>query len=323
MVRFSEGHKKFFSLTNIIMEKIKRISIIGLGAVGCIYASMLHDMDPESVTVIADSGRIERYKRDKYIINGKTYDFNYISPDEKCKPADLIIVSVKSYNLQQAIKDIKNHVGEDTIILSLLNGISSEEIIGDIYGMDKLLYGICIGIDSLRQNNVVTFSKSGKLVFGERINDIYSQKVQALKELFDKAGIPCKIPEDMIRFLWWKFMVNVGINQSSAVLGAHYKIFHTDSYARELMESAMWEVINISEKTEINLNENDLISWYEVLYKLSPEGRTSMLEDIENGRKTEIELFGETVCKLGEKYGVDVPVNKTLVRIIRVLENKF
>jgi len=305
------------------MEIVNKISIIGLGAVGCTYASRLHDMDANCVTIIADSDRIDRYKRNKYIINEKTYDFNYVSPDEKYEPADLVIVSVKFNNLKQAIKDIKNHVGENTIILSLLNGISSEEIIGETYGMNNLLYGICIGIDAVRQNNIVTFSKSGKLVFGEKINNICSPKVQAVKRLFDIAAIPYKIPEDMIRFLWWKYMVNVGINQSSAVLGAHYKVFQTNSEARKLMEEAMWEVINISKQNGINLNENDMLSWYEVLYNLSPDGRTSMLEDIENRRKTEIELFGETVCKLGEKYGVDTPVNRTLVRIIKVLEKNF
>ena len=305
------------------MKKIKRVSIIGLGAVGCIYASKLHDVDPGGVTIISDRDRIERYKRNKYIINGKTYDFNFVTPEEKCEPADLIIVSVKFNSLKQAISEIKNHVGENTIILSLLNGICSEEIIGDTYGLDKLLYGICIGIDAVRQENIVTFSKSGKLVFGERINSIYSPKVESVKELFDFANIPYKIPEDMIRFLWWKFMVNVGINQSSAVLGAHYNVFQTNSDARDLMEAAMWEVINISKRIGINLNESDLLSWYEVLYKLSPEGRTSMLEDIENKRKTEIELFGETVCKLGEKYDVETPVNRTLVSIIKVLEKQF
>lgn len=124
------------------MEIVNKISIIGLGAVGCTYASRLHDMDANCVTIIADSDRIDRYKRNKYIINEKTYDFNYVSPDEKYEPADLVIVSVKFNNLKQAIKDIKNHVGENTIILSLLNGISSEEIIGKIYGMNNLLYGI-------------------------------------------------------------------------------------------------------------------------------------------------------------------------------------
>lgn len=295
---------------------------MGLGAVGCIYASRLHDMDPNNVTVIADGQRIGKYTENKYHINGKVYDFNYKTPEEPCKPADLIIISVKYHNLSQAIKDIKNHVGENTIILSLLNGISSEEIIGKAYGMGKVLYGICVGIDAVRQDNVVTFERSGKVFFGEAENKTHSQKVQEVKELFDVAGIPYEIPEDMIRFLWWKYMVNVGINQSSAVLKAHYRVFHKDSNARQLMESAMREVVEITQKNGINLNEDDITSWYEALYRLSPDGRTSMLEDIENNRKTEVEMFGDTVCSLGEKYGVETPVNRTLSRIIKVMENK-
>jgi len=295
---------------------------MGLGAVGCIYASRLHDMVPECVTVIADGQRIEKYRENKYLINEKEYDFNFMAPDEACEPADLIILSVKYHNLSQAIKDIKNHVGENTIILSLLNGISSEEIIGEAYGMGKVLYGICVGIDALRQDNIVTFERSGKVFFGDAGNKTYSPKVLAVKELFDQAGIPYEIPEDMIRFLWWKYMVNVGINQSSAVLGAHYKVFHNDSNARELMESAMLEVVEITKKNGINLNRDDIRLWYEKLYKLSPDGRTSMLEDIENNRKTEVEMFGDTVCSLGEKYGVETPVNRTLARIIKVMENK-
>ncbi|MHC1720479.1 MAG: ketopantoate reductase family protein [Clostridiaceae bacterium] len=304
------------------MKKIKNISIMGLGAVGCIYASRLHDMDTDCLTVIADGQRIGKYRENKYLINGKGYDFNYKTPEEHCGPADLIIISVKYHNLSQAIKDIKNHVGENTIILSLLNGISSEEIIGKAYGMEKILYGICIGIDALRQDNVVTFERAGKVFFGEADNKTYSQKVQDVIELLDAAGIPYEIPEDMIRFLWWKYMVNVGINQSSAVLKAHYRVFHNDSNARQLMESAMQEVVEITKKNGINLNGDDIRLWYEALYRLSPDGRTSMLEDIENNRKTEVEMFGDTVCSLGEKYGVETPVNRTLSRIIKVMENK-
>jgi len=295
---------------------------MGLGAVGCIYASRLHDMDTNCVTVIADDQRIGKYRGNKYLINGKEYDFNYKTPDEPSGPADLIIISVKYHNLSQAIKDIKNHIGENTIILSLLNGISSEEIIGKVYGVDRILYGICAGIDAVRQDNAVTFERSGKVFFGEARNKIYSQKVQDVKELFDEAGIPYEIPEDMIRFLWWKYMVNVGINQSSAVLKAHYRVFHNDSNARHLMESAMREVVEITQKNGISLNEDDIRLWYESLYKLSPDGRTSMLEDIENNRKTEVEMFGDTVCSLGKKYGVETPVNRTLSRIIKVMENK-
>lgn len=302
------------------MKNIKTISIIGLGAIGCSYASKFYDVDPSCIRIIANKERVKKYKENKYIINGKQYDFSYVNPEEKLEKSDLVIFSTKFHHLAQAIKDMKNSIGEDTIILSFLNGISSEEVIGKEFGMEKILYSMVIGIDAVRSGNVVSFSASGKLTFGEKENVIYSEKVQVVKELFDRFHIPYIIPEDMMRSLWWKYMVNVGINQASAVLRSHYKVFQTTVEARNLMESAMWEVIYISQKIGINLNESDITKWYDVLYSLNPKGRTSMLEDIESGRKTEIEIFAGTVCELGEKYGVATPVNKTLFNIIRVME---
>lgn len=302
--------------------KIQNISLIGLGAIGCAYGSKLYDMNPKAVKIIAGGERAERYKEKGFIINGKKYDFQYVTPEEKCKPADLIIVAVKSNQLLQAMGDIKNHVGENTIILSLLNGITSEEIIAEKFGIDKVLYSLCVGIDANRDGNNIKFSSYGNITFGEKINTNYSDRVKAIKEIFEKARIPYEIPENMIHSLWWKFMINVSINQSSAVLGAKYGVFQKSVEARDLMDSAMMEVIKLSEKTGVNLNNDDVKRWYEVLYSMNPDSRTSMLQDIENSRQTEVDIFAGTVCKLGEKYGVDTPVNRTLYNIIKVIEKK-
>lgn len=304
------------------MGKIENISLIGLGAIGCAYGSKLYDMNPKAVKVIAGGERAKRYREDGFFINGKKYNFQYVTPEEKCEPADLIIVAVKSNQLHKAIEDIKNHVGQNTIILSLLNGITSEEIIGRVFGMDKMLYSLCVAIDANRDGNNINFSSYGNITFGEKNNTIYSQRVLSVKELFEKAGIPYVIPEDMLHALWWKFMINVSINQCSAVLKAKYGVFQSNTEARNLMDSTMMEVVKLSEKTGVNLNNEDIKKWYEVLYNMNPNSRTSMLQDIESGRKTEVDMFAGTVCELGNKYKLDTPVNRTLYNIIKVIENK-
>ena len=302
------------------MNQISKISIMGLGGVGSAYASRLHDINPKGVRVIAGGERATRYKEKGMLINGKRYDFNYYAPEQKCDPADLIIVAVKSYNLTQAIEDMKNHVGEHTILLSLLNGITSEEILGNAFGMEKILHGFCIGIDAVHEGNVIRYAQTGKVKFGEKENYELSQKVIAVKEVFDKAGIPYEIPENMLREQWWKFMVNVGINQASAVLKADYKVFWEVEEARSLMESAMWEVVILSQKLGIGLNEGDIKKWYDVFYTLEAGGKTSMLQDVEAGKKTEIELFAGAVCQLGRENHVDTPVNSILLNIISAME---
>lgn len=304
------------------MKKIENIAFIGLGALGCAYAGKLHDLNPNGLKIIANEARAKRYQAEGFFINGKRYDFNYVSPDEQGEPADLIIVVVKAHQLSQAIADMKNQVGDNTVILSLLNGITSEEIIGKEYGMDKMLYAVSYGLTANKEGNHIRFPSYGNIAFGEKINHEYSEKVQAVKDLFERAGIPYSIPENMLYSLWWKFMFNVGINQCSAVTRGRFGIFQTDKSAQDLLTSAMMEVVRLSEKVGINLTYADIEKWYEILYSLNPNSRTSMLEDIECGRKTEVEIFGGTVCELGEKYGVDTPINRTLVNIIKVIEGQ-
>ncbi len=306
------------------MKEIKRVSVIGLGAIGAAYTSKLQGIDSISLKVIANEERIEKYTKHGFNINGERYDFDYISPEEDTKPADLILVAVKYHNLEQTIKDMRKHVGPNTTILSLMNGISSEEIIGQEYGMDKMLYGMCLAIDAVREGTDISFSTTGKIYFGEENNNL-TERVLAVKSLFEKANIDYVIPDNIRRSLWWKFMINVGINQPSAVLKAPYGVFQNTYEGLEIMKAAMGEVIEISKKLGINLEYKDMDEFINVMMKLSPEGKTSMHQDIEAGRKTEVEMFAGTVCELGEKYGVKTPVNKMLYNMIRTLEkmNKF
>lgn len=300
--------------------KINKVLLIGLGALGSAYASMLYDKDPAGIKIIAGADRARRYNEQGVIINGKRYDFQYAAPEIEGEKADLIIVAVKTYQLSQAIRDMRNYVGEKTIILSLLNGITSEKILGDAFGMEKLLYAVSFALTPNREGNQIVFSGRGNLSFGEKNNTCYSAKVSAVKELFDKAGIPYNIPQDMLHTLWWKFMVNVGINQCSAVTRGRYGLFQSVSEARNFMKAAMQEVVMVSNKEGIKLTQADIEKWDEVLDTLDPSSRTSMLEDVECGRKTEVDAFAGTVLALGAKHQTLTPVNKNLYTIIKLIE---
>lgn len=302
------------------MKRLKNVSVIGLGAIGGSYAAKLYDSDSVNLTVIADSKRIEKYSFNKLKVNGKTYDFKFVPPDNGGSYADLVLIAVKYHNLNQTIEAIRKHVGPETIIMSLLNGIDSEEIIGEAFGIDKLLYSSCVGIDAVRMDNDIRYTNFGKLYFGERLNQLHTERVKSVMALFDEADIPYFIPEDMIKAIWWKYMINIGVNQASAVLGATYGVFHTINEAHELLDAAMKEVIAVSAKVGVNLGEADIAEVHRVLGTLSAEGKTSMLQDIEAGRKTEVEMLSGVLRELGRKHGIPTPINDTLFRMIRTLE---
>ena len=301
---------------------IGNIHIIGAGAVGAAYGALLHNMDPRCVSFVASGERRERLHKEGIAVNGKEYLIPVLDSGEIHPAAELLLVAVKHYHLDQAIAEMKNSIGPETIVMSLMNGIDSEERIGAVYGPEKLLYALVIGIDALRQGNRVTYTNQGKIFFGEKKAGTPSHRVGRVGELFDRAGINYVAPEDIMRDIWWKFMINVGINQASAVTGGNYGVFQQAGPERELMDAAMGEVIALARKLGIPLDSDDVERWYAVLASLGPGGKTSMLQDVEAGRKTEVEMLSGVVMALGRKHGVAVPVNERLYRQISELEKK-
>ena len=143
-----------------------------------------------------------------------------------------------------------------------------------------------------------------------------------IEEALNRAGIENAVPRDIMRAMWWKFMVNVGINQTSAALRAPYGVFQSSIDARALMRSLMQEVVNLAQKAGIDLTENDIDEWDGIMSTLSPTGKTSMLQDVEAGRKTEVELFAGKVVALGKTFEVPTPVNQTVQHIIKAIESQ-
>jgi len=300
---------------------IQRVAILGAGGLGAAYGTQFMRAPGFMTQFIARDGRFERLRQKGLIVNGEAYDVPVVHPDdENAQTADLILVALKQHQLQDALADLQRFVGEQTLILSVMNGLDSEPMIGDRYGMEKLLYGMALGIDAVREGNRIDYSAGGKIFFGEPLNDTLSDRVRRVQEALNRAAIPNEIPADMMRAMWRKFMINVGINQASAVLRAPYGVFQTDPAAQEIMESLMREAIAVANGEGIGLNEADLQGWYDFLNTLSANGKTSMLQDIEAGRKTEVEIFGGKVVALGEKQAINTPVNRTIVNAIHVLE---
>ncbi len=302
------------------MKDIKNVAIYGAGAMGAVYASKFFEEPRFSTVLVARGERYDRLKADGLVVNGKRYSIPVVRPDEAVPPADLIIVALKNHHLPEAVHDLKNIVGDETTVISVMNGLDSEEYLGAVYGMDKILYAIAVGIDALREGNSVTYTISGKIYFGEADNSVPSVRVLRVKEAFDRAGVVTEIPADMMRSLWWKFMINVGVNQASAVTRAPYGVFQASPDAQALMETLMREVIVLAQRLGINLRDADIEEWNTVLKTLSPKGKTSMLQDIEAGRKTEVEAFAGKTVELGKLHGVLTPANQVVLSIVHVLE---
>ena len=302
--------------------RIQKIAIMGAGAMGAAYAAMFSDARDFSVSFVAREERYRRLAQDALSVNGKEYVVPVIHPDAVEEPADLVIVALKHHHLDDALQDIKALVGDSTIILSVMNGLESEEMIGAVCGLDKMVNAIAVGIDAVREEDRFQYANRGKIIFGVLPHADGDHRLDSLKAALDQAGIPNELSENMDRVLWLKFMINVGINQASAVLRSPYGIFQSSPDALALMKTLMQEVIVLAQKNRIDLSLKDLDEWCAILNTLSPDGKTSMLQDIEAGRKTEVEIFAGKMVSMGKEYHVPTPVNDAVLHIIKVFESR-
>ena len=150
-----------------------------------------------------------------------------------------------------------------------------------------------------------------------------SEEVSAVKSLFDEAEIDSLVCEDMLRAVWVKFMINVSVNQLSAVTHAGYGAFLNIPYLNKAMHEVMTEVITLANAIGINIAETYAEANEKTMDKSDPDGQTSMLQDIEAKRKTEVEYFSGTVIRLGKRYNVSTTWNDRLYMLIKTMENLY
>ena len=303
-------------------RKIKKISLIGLGAMGSFFAPRLEKAYGDGFRIIADGGRKKRLETEGVTINSVNYKFPVVTPQTTDDVSDLILIGVKGYALDQAIEDIRNQVGEGTLILSLLNGVDSEEKLEAAFGAEHVLYAF------MRMSIVMKDGKAdfdpywGKIHFGEKINKEYSDRVLKVKEVFDYADIPYEIDEDMLKGIWFKYMCNIGENMTCALLGIPFGVYRHDEDANWIRRNAMREVAAIAQKKGIDIGEKEIELQEKTVKTIPYENKPSTLQDLEAGKRTEIEMFAGTVIRMGKELGISTPINEVFYHSIRVLETK-
>lgn len=297
---------------------ISKIHFIGMGALGSSFAAQVLKNHPQELRVIAGEKR-QKKLADGIFVNGQHFNLTFADPREA---AELIIVAVKYPELSSAIADMAPYVGPNTLILTILNGLKSYEILQKAFGAEKVIAGFGIAMDCSKNGNHIFYKNLGRITFGDETNTNKSERILRVEKFFERNQIPYEIPKDMNRAMWFKFMLNTGVNQASSFLGLPFIEFQKDGEPRELMKSAAQEVINIAKAKDVDLRDSDIEVMVDIINKLDPHGKTSMLQDIEAGRKTEVEYFSGHILEMGRGLGIATPINEKLLKEIKKLESR-
>lgn len=299
---------------------IRTVALVGFGGMGSMYAAHLASQTPSvDYAVVADASRIARYHTEGIVFNGTPIKVAFHSYEEVETPYDLVMFSVKYHCLAEAIKQSRSLVGPETTIISVLNGIASEEELAEAFGEERVLPCVAQQMDSSKVGPIVSCGSIGVLALGV-FEERQLPRLRRVTDFFDSIRLPYIIPDDIRHQLWGKLMLNTGVNQACAVYDCDFEGIHVPGEARSAMIEAMREVAAVASRRGIDLTEEDLRYWIDIIDALRPSGKPSLRQDILAQRKTEVALFSGTICRLGDEYGIDTPVNDRFYKTIQEIE---
>ena len=303
------------------MNEIKTVGLIGLGAVGALYAQRLLAAGAQ-LSVIVDEERRARYAQEGVLVNGVRVDFPYMTPKD-ARPVDLLIIATKEGGLRSAMETAAGFVGPDTLLISLLNGVTSEGIVAARFGEKNVLYSVAQGMDAVKVGNSLKYEHPGQIVLGEREPGPISGRVRKVADYLTAHDVQVTPVPDMVRRQWGKLMLNVGLNQACMVFECDYAGVQKAGRPREVMLGAMREAQCMARLEGYPISDAEFDEWVALADSLAPEGKPSMRQDREAHRRSEVELFAGTMVRLGKKHGVDLPVNAWLYGRIREIEAAY
>ena len=299
--------------------KLEKVAVLGAGAVGAYVLWGLSEKPGIRLGVVAEGERARRLQNG-IGINGKVYHPEVWTPEE-AHGADLLIVALKYGALPGALDSIRQVVGEHTIVMSLMNGVDSEEIIAAEVGADHLLYSL-IKVASHKEADGFRFDPDATLgiIYGELAAPFESERVQAVAALFEGTGVRFRATEHIREEMWSKFRLNVPNNQAQAMVGCGVGTYRDSEHVAFLRDRLREEVDRIAEKKGIDFDKADTSSTFGS--KVRDRARYSTLQDLDAGRHTEVDMFAGAVVRMGRELGIPAPYNEFTYHMIKALEEK-
>ena len=327
----------------------KTIRFIGAGALGLLFADQMRQKltDTDHLEFVMDAERAARHSKDIYTINQREVHFRMITPEQAAEEgvADLILVGVKYPQFSSAMDTMETSVGENTIIISMMNGVDSEELLGRRFGREKVLFNVSQGMDAQRYGTSLTYTQHGYLYVGiptaeqlcgldaedplttEQAAELHRElaaKLDAACRIFEETGVSYVREDNILYRLWSKFMLNVGCNQVCMVANKGYgPCLEHESLEYALMTGAMREVCVLAQAKGIPIGEKELAEYVALEKTLDPNAIPSMGQDRRQKRRSEVEMFAGAVIRMGQEFGLDMPVNEYLRRRVHEIEAEY
>jgi 2-dehydropantoate 2-reductase len=301
--------------------KDNKILIVGAGAIGGYFGACLCRagadvtflVRPQTYLQISKNGLAIRTPPGDFVVYPKM-----IQAVAEMSRVDLIILAVKCYDLQEVLRQVEPLVKSGATVLTLQNGIDSEEVAAAFYGQDCVVAGVVYITARLAEPGMIEHFRRGTISMGERSGE-KSERAQKIHALIAKAGIPCHLTGHIMKEKWEKLCWNATFNPLSVILDHPLSLILKSEDLLEIVRQGIREIIAVAKMENIFIHSDIIEDTISATFALQ-DHHTSMYEDYKNGNKTEIEYLSGEIVKRGEKWGIPTPIQKMLYSLVKGLE---
>jgi len=301
-----------------------KISVIGSGAMGSLFGGKLAIAGENVVLYDVYRDHIDTVNKEGLSIeDAETGKITVVYPQassdpESVKNSDVLLIFVKSTNTESVANQFKSFAAPHTIVLTLQNGLGNDAILVKHFGIERTAIGVT--------SQGATFLGPGKIKHAGKgpthitMADGNKTKLQDLAAALGRAGFETYISDEVTSLVWSKLIINVGINALTALLNVKNGQLLEYEDIKQVMADLVNEALIVVKKKGIQLIYDDpLAQVYEVARKTASNS-SSMLQDFQKNRPTEIDFINGAVVNEAQKLGISVPVNETVTRIVRTLD---
>ena len=306
-----------------------KIVIIGAGAMGCLFGGLLTEQGVDvqllavrekQVAALNKHGLTICYQGRNRKVGVKAVTASDAMSDA-FSGADLAVIFVKHAQTQAAARTAAAVLHKKGYALTLQNGMGNVEILADLLGEERVLCGTTAQGAMVLSRRKIQHSGTGETIIGRRQQG-RGAIITQVAQVFSGAGISCRAVEDIEPVLWHKLFVNAGINAVTALTGLRNGQLLDSEETRMLLRDAVAEAAAVAEASSLAVPA-DIIKHVEQVAQATAANRSSMGQDVDARRPTEIDAINGYIVRKAREKGIAVPVNQTLLRLVRTLERQY
>jgi len=294
------------------------IVILGAGAIGSLFGALLSKKN--DVLLIGRTPHINTIKKHGLKITGKTKTTVKIPAIDSIKQVtflpDVIILTVKSYDTEIAIKQAKPIIGKDTIVLSLQNGLDNIGKIKQNVDQRQITAGVTTHGSFFSKPGCITHTGLGQTILGE-LNGEKTECIKKINSVFNEAGIDTTISTDIVKEIWVKAIVNSCINPLTTFFQCKNGYLLENPVLENMVDKICNESTMVAKNEGVDLSYQNILEKTKFVIRDTGENYSSMLQSFKRGKKTEIDSINGKLIDAGKIYGLDMSLNKILIHLVK------